>query len=312
MTAYEGFGLIADGETIRTATATNPNSTARTVTAGANNTLTGDGGQLKITLGGTNASIVSFGLDAPTTSRTVVRIAGFRMLNGGVSFRPLVFRTVSGNAGNLAMTTGNQLQIIDGSGSTVIPGSVSAALTPGTTYDIEAAITVGADTSTGALEYRYYLAGSSTPVESFTFTGVNAGTLPVETVRLGTSNVPSGPQTYWIDSVEAVAVASGWLGPAPFTVALTADARGEPGQTLTLTASGGTLAAVSVPALSFTRTTGGFTAEPPLSFTNTTYRISVTGTQSNRVRDAYTTTAVLGCEESMMVDGVHQPTVVYF
>ncbi len=208
----ETFTGGATGATITAAPAGNTQAT--TVTPSTNNTQTFDTGRYKQTLGTTNASILEFPVapSAGETGRMVAKLKNFQFSAAG-TFRPICWRsTTATNLGHLAFASTGAVQIVD-SASTLGASLSGVTLTPGTLYDILFAVTPGATTTTGVLEYMIYLAGTTTVVATYTVSNANTGAtlLPVRNVRLGSSSVASVAQTYNVDELEVQQLASGWF-----------------------------------------------------------------------------------------------------
>lgn len=214
--ATETFEAGTNGATISTS-----NSSADAVTVGANNTQTFDNTytadpeiyRLKVVLGTTNASLSEFQFTVQA-GRVVARVENFRFDLAQSSWRPLVFRNnSSANMVSLAVNGTTGLVSLVSNSATVSGSNSTTVLAADTDYDLELAVTKGTTTSDGVCEYRIYAAGSSSALETRTFTGQNTETIDARAIRLGSGNVASAAQTWWCDNLQVQDLASGWIGP---------------------------------------------------------------------------------------------------
>lgn len=304
----EQFSRGATGDLLSTA-----NSSATTVTFGANNSQIFDAGRLMVSLGITNASLAEFLFPAATSAVFRLEEFEFQLPGAGSTYRPLVVRAGTANAAHLGVDNANHLQLRDRTGTPLVGGTSAAALTQGTRYDVEVALTVG---TAGSLALRIYAAGSTTPIETIGPLTADTGTVQVDRFRVGTSAIASQPVTYWVGAAEMVPGAA-WLGPATFGVTASLASPVEGGGDLvvlaTRTGTAATLSAVSSPVVAFTASGNTLTGTPPLSLADVAYRVRAVVTDAaGRTRGQTQAATVRGCEESMLVGGVQVPTVVYF
>lgn len=93
-------------------------------------------------------------------------------------------------------------------------------LDPNTWYRIEVAITRGATTSNGRVEFAYYADHSTTPIYSYdSGSVVNAGASYPATFRLGSTVAPTAvTHTFYYDDLAVQELTSGYIGPSSIVV----------------------------------------------------------------------------------------------
>ena len=121
----------------------------------------------------------------------------------------------SGPAASLNLTNTGRVQVNNSAGTTIFTTDLNSPLEPDTWYRVELRARRGTGTDDGTIEFAYYLGDDTTPVESFSSTSVNAGTLPITNARLGrTFGATADTTPVWVDSIQVA------TGPAAATLGL--------------------------------------------------------------------------------------------
>ncbi len=187
------------------------NSTNSTITASAAAAKHGDMGVMFACAASEGVpSRVSWALSEP--GRAVIDAYFYfpSTFNGG-NIGLLHFRNNSGNMGLLYINNTGRLYVSDATGSGVGGASGTSVLAIDTWYRISFAITKGADTSSGTVEWAYFLPGSDTPIESKSYSAANTGTSNVAYAFLGDTTSRSATHTWYADTVRGSSLVSGWL-----------------------------------------------------------------------------------------------------
>lgn len=115
--------------------------------------------------------------------------------------------------GTLYVDTAGKLRLHNAANTLISSSASAATLAKLTEYDIEFSRTLGPGGTDGVLEYRYYLAGSSTPIETMVNSAQSVGTLETTTLRASPrASVTGGGVTVWYDNLQGRDLASGWIG----------------------------------------------------------------------------------------------------
>jgi hypothetical protein len=282
------------------------------VAAGTGNTVTFDSSTVahgslsyKAVIGTTNTCILQKTVTG--TGRYVMEF-GFRFSTvptaGGTRFFEI--RNSTGAMGSLGIlpTTGT-VRAYNAAGSN-IAASESSALSVNTWYRVAFAVTPGADTATGTIEYSLYAGDSTTALWSWTSAAQNTGTTAANFIRIGTPAVLSTANTFWYDDVRASSLASGFFGPVATattysgsgTATSTSAATGAPtsllvaaGSAASASAAAGLIAALLV--------SGGQAAATSAATGSATARLTSTGSATSAASATGAPTALLGSAGSV-------------
>jgi hypothetical protein len=172
----------------------------------------------RCTYTGSNA-YANFGLGfSPTTTRTRTAFRFYVYLTSGGTFTTHELFTVLDSTLNEApvfvgLDASTKLQIKTNARSTV-SFTATSALPKGAWYRIEVAVTIGSSTSNGAIDFAYYLGDSTTPVQSFSSSSLNLGTLDIGGGFFGNGfQAVASARTNYYDDIAIQELSSGFIGP---------------------------------------------------------------------------------------------------
>lgn len=230
-------------------------------------------------------------------------------------------RSVVNYIGGININTALKLQVTNIAGTPVF--TTTAALTAGTYYRIEISHQVATST-TGAIQFKYFVGDSTTAVESFTTTTADLGTSNIIQYRIGKIN-SAGNSPLDLDSITFNAGSTTLLGPhvdlnvPPVADAGTGLVNIEPGTVVTLNGSGSADPDGTISTYSWTQTTGPsvgtlsgsgssrtFTA--PYTLAGTVLGFTLTVTDAMGASNSATVShAVLPATERAAVNGTWAP-----
>lgn len=109
---------------------------------------------------------------------------------------------------NLALGTDRRVRVIDDANSTIFTSSASSPLAVNLWNRIECRVVPGPTGASGTIELAYYVGDSTSAIEVFSSSTVNAGTNPVNNLRFGrTSGATTDTTTFWMDSLQIATAA---------------------------------------------------------------------------------------------------------
>lgn len=264
---------------------------------------------MAITYTGAGAGYIPWTIaPADSAQRTVVRFY-VTPPTGTTSQSLMYFRNASAQAGQINIDISAHFQLINSAGSAI--ATATTALTGGTTYRVEAAMTPGATTTAGIFEITVYTGDTSTVFWSTTVTGANLGAAALTTVRFGASNTPAA-RTMWFDDLALNdSLASGLLGPTVgsatvnFSAGGSLGASGAPGFPSPATLSGsGTLSTSGVVAsLTMPLSTTGTLAVAGTPAVAPAVALSTSGTLTAAVAPAVPATTTFTTTGTLSVSG---------
>lgn len=221
--------------------------------------------------------------------------------------------------GGINITTALKFQVTNVAGT---PLFTSAALTANTYYRVEISHQVATST-TGAIQFKYFVGDSTTAVETFTSTTADLGTANIINYRLGKIN-NAGSTPMDLDSITFNIGSTTLLGPhvdlniPPLANAGAGGTDIEPGTTVTLNGSGSSDPDGSIASYAWAQTTGPtvtlsgtgsnrtFTAPYTIAGTVLGFRLTVTDNMG-ATATATVSYTILPATERAAVDGAWVP-----
>lgn len=126
-----------------------------------------------------------------------------------------VLRNSTTFMGYMTIASDGKLELNNTSNSPITPTSKATNVFPLSQWvRVEAVIKAGTTTSTGTLEYAYYLGDSLTAVHSYSSSVQNTGITDPIQCRFGLNGTTAVPGTIWIDDPAVGDGSSGFLGPS--------------------------------------------------------------------------------------------------
>jgi hypothetical protein len=103
------------------------------------------------------------------------------------------------NGGAIQLRTDRKLNIVDD--ASTIQLTTAAALTVDTTYRLEYRVKKGTGAGDGTIEFKYFLGESTSPIETYSTTSANQGTVDFVGFRWGKLTGIASTETYYFDDV---------------------------------------------------------------------------------------------------------------
>lgn len=120
------------------------------------------------------------------------------------------FRSTSGTAATIALSTARRLKVLSSTGATLFTGSVDVPTIVDTR--VEAICTPGT-TTTGQLTFAWYLGDSTLAQETWTTSTGNFGTLPIAAARFGRTGAVASAWDFYLDDLAFEYSPVGFIGP---------------------------------------------------------------------------------------------------
>lgn len=123
----------------------------------------------------------------------------------------VTIRNSGGTAAKLQINGSGAIQVTNAAGTGL--DTFTPALTANVFYRLEMQVIIGADTSTGTIRAQLYLGDSTTALDSYSSSTVNAGTTNITEVRMGKITSATATANWYMDDLALNSGTSTPIGP---------------------------------------------------------------------------------------------------